>query len=741
MYKNAFANPYQDTNWNHLRDELGLLNARLLKEVRRRSRDNHQSQFDGFQGLVLTEQEITHILTNGLDEMNTEARDAGGESSHAIKYIDEFISSRHKGRETIASRPLNEITSLFKLDHLEEQCLILCLAPEIDSRYSKVYAFLQDDVTKKYPTVDLALKLFVEDMPNRIAARAVFSPDSRLIKNRILHTGDDRDDFASLLHRPLKIDERIAAFLLDTPQLDRFLHEWVNLSQPVDPPVSIHNPSGIGDRAIRMVESCFSNSDGGSLPVIHLYGRSGSGKRSIAECLGQKLGVPLLLADIRPMSMSTSERAEALWRLGRESHLLSAMVFIDHIDDLFQEGRSGEMITLLKALKEFSPLTILSGEAPWKVEVPIQRFLSIECLAPDISERIRSWDDHLQGIRHRLNKSDLDELAGMFNFTEGQIRQAVKFANDRAFWENQPPLPLNAKILQQACRHIATPNLGGLARKIESQYEWGDIVLPEPQLDQLRELTTHVKRSQVVLEKWGFAKKFPYGRGVTALFNGLSGTGKTMAASIIGAELGLDLYKIDLSCVVSKYIGETEKNLNRIFDEAQDSSAILFFDEADALFGKRSEVKDAHDRYANIETAYLLQKIEDYSGVVILATNMKQNMDEAFVRRMRFIIHFPFPSDIERQLIWEKSFPREAPLGKDVDFRWLARKLKITGGHIKNISLRAAFLAVERNGVIDMDCLKEAATRETGKMGKIISLGNSEMRPDPGELSGSGEVA
>jgi SpoVK/Ycf46/Vps4 family AAA+-type ATPase len=197
-----------------------------------------------------------------------------------------------------------------------------------------------------------------------------------------------------------------------------------------------------------------------------------------------------------------------------------------------------------------------------------------------------------------------------------------------------------------------------------------------------------------------------------------------MAASIIAAELGLDLYKIDLSCVVSKYIGETEKNLNRIFAEAQDSNAILFFDEADALFGKRSEVKDAHDRYANIETAYLLQRIEDYSGVVILATNMKQNMDEAFVRRMRFIIHFPFPNETERERIWEKSFPDDAPLDADVDFRWLSRKLKIAGGHIKNISLRAAFLASERRGVIGMDCLVEAARREGKKMGKAVVLGD-----------------
>lgn len=231
---------------------------------------------------------------------------------------------------------------------------------------------------------------------------------------------------------------------------------------------------------------------------------------------------------------------------------------------------------------------------------------------------------------------------------------------------------------------------------------WSDIVLPETQLLQLHEIVAHVKRAQVIFEEWGFAKKFSYGKGVAALFEGLSGTGKTMAAGIVGAALALDLYRIDLSSVVSKYIGETEKNLERIFTEAQDSSAILFFDEADALFGKRSEVKDAHDRYANIETAYLLQRMEEYPGIVILASNMKQNVDEAFVRRMRFIIHFPFPAEEDRARIWQKAFPANAPLG-DVDFGWLARNLKITGGNIKNISLRAAFMAIERQSVIGMD--------------------------------------
>jgi winged helix domain-containing protein/ATPase family protein associated with various cellular activities (AAA) len=711
-----------NTNWEHLIDELELLNFCLLREARRRPH-REPNQFDYLQGLVLNEQEILAILTSKTDEANGGGGDR--ESDHKVRQIEESIAVRRQNEELRMAPALIQAAAFFGLGRLEEQCLVLCLAPEIDSKYSKVFAFLQDDVTKKQPSVDLALRLFCSDLPERIAARTVFSPGSSLLKNRLIHLGEAQDGASSLLQRCLVLDDRIGAFLLETPQLDRSLGEWVEFVAPDDIPIRTVVPIEVKDRAVRMVENCFAGGEAPLRPVIHLYGRPGSGRRSIAECLSQQIGLPLLMADVRRMPMAGAERVEAWWRLGRESLLLPAAVLVEHCDDLLQEGRQAEVMALLDAVQKFSPLTILSGKDAWNAQKPESLFLSVECPVPDATTRIGLWKEHLQGTPHQLDPNDWAELAGKFSFTDGQIREAVQAARDHACWESQSTLaPLAAAALHQVCRRLATPNLGGLARKVEPHYGWADIVLPEPQIAQLRELATHVKRSQLILETWGFAQKFPYGRGVTALFNGLSGTGKTMAASIIAAELGLDLYKIDLSCVVSKYIGETEKNLNRIFAEAQDSSAILFFDEADALFGKRSEVKDAHDRYANIETAYLLQRIEDYSGVVILATNMKQNMDEAFVRRMRFIIHFPFPSETERERIWEKAFPDDAPLGADVDFHWLSRKLKIAGGHIKNISLRAAFLASERRGVIGMDCLVEAARREGKKMGKAVVLGD-----------------
>ena len=278
---------------------------------------------------------------------------------------------------------------------------------------------------------------------------------------------------------------------------------------------------------------------------------------------------------------------------------------------------------------------------------------------------------------------------------------------------------LSLPDLYAACRHQSCHRLGELAIKIEPRYGWNDVVLPENTLAQLHEICSQVRHRHRVLGEWRFERKLSYGKGLSALFVGPSGTGKTMAAEVIANELQLDLYKIDLSTVVSKYIGETEKNLAKIFGEAESSNAILFFDEADALFGKRTKVSDAHDRYANIETSYLLQKMESYAGVAILATNFQENIDEAFARRIRFLVDFPFPDAERRQQIWRTHFPAEAPTSREIDYAWLGQQLQITGGNIKNIALNAAFLAAEDGGEIAMDHVLRGAKREFEKIGKL----------------------
>jgi SpoVK/Ycf46/Vps4 family AAA+-type ATPase len=306
-------------------------------------------------------------------------------------------------------------------------------------------------------------------------------------------------------------------------------------------------------------------------------------------------------------------------------------------------------------------------------------------------------------------------LAGQFNLNLNTIREvAGQVLSDAA--SNQQPLH---DRLWNACLEHTRPRLDSLAQRLEPKVSWEDLVLPAAEHNLLRQIAEQVAQRTTVYEKWGFAKKMSRGLGISALFAGDSGTGKTMAAEVIASYLRLNLYRIDLSSVVSKYIGETEKNLRRLFDAAENGGAILFFDEADALFGKRSEVKDSHDRYANIEINYLLQRMEAYRGLAILATNMKTALDQAFLRRLRFVVNFPFPGVAERKAIWQKVFPASVP-SEELNFDRLAR-LNITGGHIHNTALNAAFLAARAGSPVTMTLVLEAARAEFRKLDRPIN--------------------
>jgi ATPase family associated with various cellular activities (AAA) len=710
------------SNWEHLRVEMAILRLYLLREVRSMAQSHKKSQKEGisgldFQGLVLTEQEILSILTKQADEGSEDWRT---EIDRQIEKLDKVSAARTQPSDSGIA--LRELTEMFGLERFEQQCLMLCLAVEIEPKYTKVCAFLHDDVTRKTPTLELALRLFCSGMQEQMEAQRAFLPQGPLRKYQLVQVQETSELSGPLSHRWLRLDERIAAFLQGIQDLDSSLDGWVRYERP-DRKSDAAGAENFFERTARLAESRLA--EGKEQPIVHLYGKFGSAKQDLAEYVCGRLSMPLLVADAQRIPVSGRGR-DAWQRLVRESRLRRAAIFVENFDELIAEGRSEERNAFLDSAWALhrSPLIFLSGRSRWKgmEQTQARPVVSLECAVQDASVRIERWKQLLSQDRHNLSDADIAELGSKFEFTAAQMKGAFLSARNRALWLNQPPAVLDKGIINEACRAESAPVLGQLARLIEPVYGWEDIILPGQLMQQLREIATHVRRSHLVLEGWCFERKFPYGRGVTGLFHGESGTGKTMAVGIIAGELALGLYKVDLSTVVSKYIGETEKNLSRVFAEAQDSNAILFFDEADALFGKRSQVKDAHDRYANLEIAYLLQRIEEYSGVVILATNMKHNMDDAFVRRMRFILHFPFPSEQEREKIWRGAFPKEAPLAKDVDFAWLARKLRITGGTIKNITLRGAFLAAEGNGEISMTNLKEAAKFELEKIAKITEL-------------------
>jgi hypothetical protein len=362
-----------------------------------------------------------------------------------------------------------------------------------------------------------------------------------------------------------------------------------------------------------------------------------------------------------------------------------------------------------------------SAGIPWQRLLKGQRCLAFQFGDLNFVERFAVWERAVREQGLNIPQPTIEALADRFVLTAGEIKETVIAAEETCLLRNGSGRNLDEDSIFEAARAQSGQGFGNLAVKVATIHTWDNLVLPPATLRQVREVAAAIKNRHVVYSKWGFENRIASGRGLKVLFSGPSGTGKTMTAGVIARDLGLDLYKIDLSGIVSKYIGETEKNLDRIFRAACTSNAILFFDEADALFGKRSEVKDAHDRYANVEVAYLLMKMEEHEGAVILASNLSKNIDQAFSRRMHYVIDFPSPDDTYREKLWQGMFPPQVPLGDDVDFVFLAKQFEISGGDIKNIALDAAFLAAQDGQVVTMKELVRAMARQMTKERKVIS--------------------
>ncbi len=620
---------------------------------------------------------------------------------------------------------LPQLAHLFGLSHFELQTVIICLAPELQRKYDKLYAYLQDDITRKKPSVDLVLDLLCETHADRWKARTFFSGHAALFRFGIIQMTDDPQSpsGSSDLGRFLKLDPRILNYLLGNSSIDGRLVGLVELSRPLPTMDDLWVDGAIKTALIHLTQRHFSEpkADRKRL-VLYFHGPYGVGKRALALGICGQLNCPMLCLDIE-MLLAQESDLETLLRLAfREGVLLGAALYLDNVDVLLKEDAPAKasLKKLTKVIAEYGWLTFLAGEKPWSSKGGFEHaaFQAIELPVPDVPLREAAWKKGLESLTPGADITWAGPLAIQFRLTPGQVWDAVEFvANQRAMRNGQQEITL--ADLYAACRNQSNQKLGELAIRMKPHYGWGDIVLPQDKLAQLKEICSQVKHRYRVFGEWGFGRKLSHGTGLSVLFSGPPGTGKTMAAEVIGRELQLELYKVDLSGVVSKYIGETEKNLAKIFHEAETSNAILFFDEADALFGKRTEVSDAHDRYANIETSYLLQKMEEYEGVVILATNLRENMDEAFTRRIRFIVEFPFPDETSRLKIWRTHFPKEAPLSDGIDYEFLSKQFQIAGGNIKNIVLNAAFLAAENGGIIGMEQILRGTQREFEKIGKL----------------------
>jgi AAA+ superfamily predicted ATPase len=630
--------------------------------------------------------------------------------------------------------------SAFDLD-----ILLVALAPELDLRYERLYAYLQDDVTRKRPTVDLVLNLLCTTAREKLAARDRLSASSPLVAGRIVRLVPPLDDPAApFLAYAVKVDEQIAGWMLGNRGLDARIAPFCQL---VRREVSLDEL--LLPAATREVLSRLAKRSGTAPERVRIYlrGLPGTGRRRAAEAVAGAGGVALLVADLGRARTETPFD-EAVATLFRAARLHGVPLYLDGIDALRADGRETDLAWVLDALTRHSGGVFLAGSEPWAATVPSSTgdaagIVELAFDVPAASLRRAAWESELGARGVGLDPDDLDALAARFRLTGGQIAEAAAVAAGMRDLAGRQRRAQRTADVFAAARAQTGYDLGKLAVKVDPVYGWDDIVLPDEVRTQLREIRSWIAHRERVMDEWGFDRKLSHGKGVSALFSGPPGTGKTMAAEIIGRDLGLDLYTIDLSGIVSKWIGETEKNLDRIFQAAEHGNAVLCFHEADAIFGKRSEVSDAHDRYANIEISYLLQKMETYHGLAVLTTNLPENIDEAFVRRLSFIVHFPFPEAAERRAIWERVWPGETPLADDVDFDALAHAFRLSGGNIKNAALAAAYLAAAAGDSVRIEHVLHAVRREFGKMGvalseqelQISSGGDGEVLVEAGELA------
>ena len=498
----------------------------------------------------------------------------------------------------------------------------------------------------------------------------------------------------------------------------------------------------------RAVTALADSRDGVQRPLgLYLQGADRVARVAAAESIAARAGQTLLVADVGEAARAGSNGRELAQQLGREVRLRGRLLLMELTGALETPDCRAVVSELLRAWTPSDGSVLFAGERPWpETDTGEQIMLTLTLERSNYDDRRALWRESLAEFGGITDPGVVDDLAGRFRLTRSQTIRAVAEARGRIRLTVRPGAPadpagktqtptLGREALFAAARAQGGRALAELARRIDPKHGWDDLVLPDETAAQLQELCQRVVHRERVLGAWGFDRKLTTGRGVSALFAGPSGTGKTMAAEVIARELGMALYAIDLAGVVSKYIGETEKNLDRIFTAAERANVVLFFDEADALFGKRSQVRDSHDRYANLEVSYLLQKIEAYDGFAILATNLRQNLDEAFARRMAFTVHFPVPGEASRRRIWEGIWPAETPLAADIDLRQLARQLALSGGSIRNMALAAAFLAAEDGSAVGMRHVWVAARREYQKFGKVLDPKVMDQQPLAGAAS------
>jgi hypothetical protein len=578
--------------------------------------------------------------------------------------------------------PLDEAARLLELSPLETAVLALCAAPELGANYGRLFGYLHDDVTRKLASPRLTVRLLAQDGVSEQSVWKCFDARSALRRaGAVLLL--DANGTTPLADRPVKVHDRLVDLLLGTRVHDD------NRARVVRPP-GLELGRGAAAEELRAVLR-----DRSQTPIV-ITGPDA------AELLAAALGRSLIVVDAAG-SVDRDTMSDASLQATLEGHVLCF--------DGFERADPDDARRRLAALsRRDQQLLLFATDADALVaHMPGPAFV-VRVPPPGLAERLTAWEQVAPD-------TDVDDVAAKFRLSVTQIAAAGEAAQLAAQAAARArPLP---EDLDRGARLASARGLAELAAALDRVFTWDDLVLPDRQLEVLHSVSAFLRHRDLVLSEWGYERTVARNQGLKVLFAGESGTGKTMAAQVLAADLGLDLFRIDLATTVSKYIGETEKNLDRIFAAAEGSNAILFFDEADALFGRRSDVRDSHDRYANIEVAYLLQRMDSYPGAVILATNFRQNIDDAFLRRLDFLVDFPFPEPADRLRIWRLVLPGQAPTAGDVDLEFLANQFKLAGGNIRNASLAAAFLAADEAAPIGMRHLVRGVALEYSKLGRL----------------------
>jgi hypothetical protein len=710
---------------------LSWVDLLIFAEVQRvRSRGRALSK-DSPWGAHIGEAEVDEVLGElfGIGPPPTDPTTDGELRAQLDRRRDEFrrdlASEQAAAGSGQRASPLTSLVHAFDLSDADVGLLLLALAAEANARYLRLFGYLQEDFGATYLCPALAVRLLSYDRSERLSLGARFAPDSPLIRYGLIVLETEPGSITPLPACPMALAPRIARWLLHGERSDPALYPWAQLEaqpgqiNPARKPVAAAVEALLGALA----------ADEGS-PVVQLMARSRRDALEASRHLAARQKAPLLVADLGMAERLGVAPAQSCSSLIREAHLLGAVLLLT---GLRSSARPGDTLApLLVATRDLAQPLLIDGRTSQERALagPGRRWLTLELPQLSFSERERAWKQALTLLRKaagggkkasaRYKALTPARLARRYRFSPGQIAQVLDAAANRATSRGEGTAA--AEDVLVACTQTFAPSPGPLAELVPVRRGWPDLVVPDDTAAQLQEIVVQVERRDEVLEAISEARIRAGERGVKALFSGPPGTGKTLAAEVLAAALGYPLLRVDLAAVVSKWVGETEKLLSRLFEAAEDAPCVLLFDEADALFGTRSEVKGAQDRFANLEVSYLLQRLESFQGVAILTTNLKRNIDEAFLRRFTAVVEFPFPEAAERLRIWERVLPSSYPLATGVSLPGVAAEFKLSGANIWNVAVAAGVLAAGSSSrQITRAMLAHAVKREYAKLGRQVT--------------------